>query len=549
MPRLLLGPLLRHVARTTATVWVQTDGPAEVEVLGHRARTFEVGGHHYALVVVEGLQPGTVSAYGVALDGEHVWPEPDDPFPAPTIRTLAPGAAIEVAWGSCRVALPQEEPYALDPGEWDGGRGVDALHALACEIREVPPAEMPHLLLWLGDQVYADEVPPDVQEQIERRDGDRNGAPTDQVCDFEEYTWLYTDSWAEPSIRWLLSTVASAMIFDDHDVHDSWNVSWDWVDQMRAKPWWQERVRGGLTAYWVYQHLGNLAPEDLERDALWARVREHEGDVLPLLREMAQEAERRPDSMRWSFRRDLEGMRLVAVDSRAARDLDPARRRMVEDQEWAWVREQVAGDFDHVVLASSVPVFVPPGLHWLEGFVEAVAQGAWGRTAARAFERIREAGSLDQWPAFQTSFRELAELVVEVAAGEHGRPPGTVLLLGGDVHNATVVEVAPHRDAGARSPILQAVCSPYRNPLPPHERRAHRATHHPVFHAIARLLGRAAGVADPPVRWRVTHGPTFDNQVAGLDLDGRAATLRLWRATEEPGLEEVHRVRVDAEAL
>ena len=41
----------------TATVWVETDAPAEVDVLGRRARTFHVSGHHYALVVVDDCSP------------------------------------------------------------------------------------------------------------------------------------------------------------------------------------------------------------------------------------------------------------------------------------------------------------------------------------------------------------------------------------------------------------------------------------------------------------------------------------------------------------
>ena len=38
MARLVLGPLLRYTGSTQATVWVETDGPCEVGVLGHRER-------------------------------------------------------------------------------------------------------------------------------------------------------------------------------------------------------------------------------------------------------------------------------------------------------------------------------------------------------------------------------------------------------------------------------------------------------------------------------------------------------------------------------
>ena len=52
---LILGPVLRHVGETTALVWVQLDRAATVTVLGCQARTFEVCGHHYAVVSVTGL--------------------------------------------------------------------------------------------------------------------------------------------------------------------------------------------------------------------------------------------------------------------------------------------------------------------------------------------------------------------------------------------------------------------------------------------------------------------------------------------------------------
>ena len=65
---LLVGPLLRYVGSETATIWVETTKACEVSVLGQRARTFHVEGHHYALVVVEGLEPGSSSPYEVTLD-------------------------------------------------------------------------------------------------------------------------------------------------------------------------------------------------------------------------------------------------------------------------------------------------------------------------------------------------------------------------------------------------------------------------------------------------------------------------------------------------
>ncbi|MBD0290979.1 MAG: alkaline phosphatase family protein, partial [Thermoleophilia bacterium] len=113
MPRLVLGPLLRHIGETDATVWVETDEACEVEVLGHRTRTFAVAGHHYALVVVEGLAPGTRSEYGVALDGVPAWPEPGSRFPPSAVSTLGGPGSLRILFGSCRVSFPHERPYTL----------------------------------------------------------------------------------------------------------------------------------------------------------------------------------------------------------------------------------------------------------------------------------------------------------------------------------------------------------------------------------------------------------------------------------------------------
>jgi hypothetical protein len=63
MPDLVLGPMLRYLDERQATVWVETDAQCEVEVLGRRARTFCVEGHHYAIVSIDDLGPGETYPY------------------------------------------------------------------------------------------------------------------------------------------------------------------------------------------------------------------------------------------------------------------------------------------------------------------------------------------------------------------------------------------------------------------------------------------------------------------------------------------------------
>lgn len=240
MAGLRLGPLLRYVDWETgsrATVWVEASRPCTAEVrcadgAAGTSPTFAIEGHHYALVVVTGLTAGSTTPYEVLLDGRRVWPPEDSRFPPSTITTPAvprPDEAgpVRVAFGSCRWAAP--------PAHGHDAIGPDALDTLAVRLAADPEAVRPDVLLLLGDQVYADETSQATRKRLATR-RDLKEAPGAEVADYEEYTHLYDESWRDPDVRWLLSTVPSCMIFDDHDVVDDWNTSEAWVRDMRDTP-------------------------------------------------------------------------------------------------------------------------------------------------------------------------------------------------------------------------------------------------------------------------------------------------------------------------
>jgi PhoD-like phosphatase len=539
-PNLILGPLLRHVGSSDATVWVETDAPCEVGVVvegsAHRSRTFRVEGHHYALVRITDLEPGSSYEYSVTLDGERVWPEPGDEFPASVIRTIVPDDKLTLTFGSCRVSVPHEPPYTNRRGRFargvGGGYERDTLYALALRMRRQPHEDWPDALLLLGDQVYADEVSEGTRQFIRSR-RDTKKPPGEEVADFEEYTRLYWDSWKEPVIRWLLSTVPSAMIFDDHDVHDDWNTSEAWVKKMRSKPWWEERIVGAFMSYWVYQHLGNLSPEELEEDELFSRVQEAE-DASRVLREFAYRADREIAGTRWSYHRDFGRVRLIMMDSRAGRVLEEDKRSMLDDEEWAWIEEQATGEFDHLLLGTSLPVFLMSAMHHLEAWNEAVCRGVWGRPAAKVGEFIRQLLDLEHWAAFQDSFDHLVNLLRSVASGErsNGPAPASIALLSGDVHHGYLARVS-FRD-GVEGSVYQVVSSPLRNPLGFPERLAFDAAWTKPVELVGKALTRLAGVAEPDVGWRLMHvEPWFDNHISTLEFRGREATLKVEKTTPE----------------
>ncbi|MEO8570134.1 MAG: alkaline phosphatase D family protein, partial [Chloroflexota bacterium] len=416
MATLLLGPILRHVGERDASIWVETDAACTVEVrsgdLTGSERTFAVAGHHYAIVVIDGLPARSSTPYQVSLDGAGVWPIAGSTHPASRIRTVDPAGPIRILSGSCREPPRPGNPVrpGLDP---------DVLAAYAIRMASEVHEAWPDAFLMIGDQVYADDTSPAVRDFIRaRRDPARD--PKFEVADFEEYTRLYYESWGEPNIRWLLSTLPCSMMFDDHDVKDDWNTSDAWRREMQATDWWEERITGALMSYWIYQHLGNLSPAGLAANETYREVRAV-ADGEAVLRVFAQHADREADGAKgtmWSYRRDLGPVRLVVIDSRCGRILSEDRRSMVSEEEFRWIEAQATeGTYDHLVIGTSLPWLLPRALHDVESWDEGLARGTRGRLLARFGEWLRRAVDLEHWAAFRASFDLLADLFARIGRG------------------------------------------------------------------------------------------------------------------------------------
>lgn len=545
---LLLGPLLRHVDATSAVIWVQTIRPGSVSVCtvdddgragAARADTFEISGHHFALVTLSGLAPDSTLEYRVELDGHPVWPPADHPFPPSLIRTRALSGSdrLDVVFGSCR--YPKTDDAKLNEC-----LGPDALDRYATRMAGLPRQEWPDLLVLLGDQVYADELTPEAVRGLtgRHRPGRASQRPPDEVVSFGEYVRLYAASWSDPEIRWLLSTVPTAMIFDDHDVRDDWNTSAAWRTEMAGTDWWPERIRAALASYWVYQHLGNLSPAEMERDRDYQALLAAKGDRWPLVAELADRADRETDGVkgvRFSFSWQLGRNRLVMIDSRNGRILTTGERAMLSDREFRWVEETTLDGLDgvdHLILASSLPWLLPPAISELQSANERAADrpGPLGRLA----EAFRQAADLEHWPAFHRSFVRLTALVSRAASSDPG--PASVSVISGDVHHS----YAARADLPGPAAVHQLVCSPVHNYVPAYMR--------PVFQLAwtrraarwARALLRPRRLPDPPLSWDKRCGPLFGNTVATLRLNGRHALVLFEQPGERTPLDEAARLRL-----
>jgi hypothetical protein len=515
---------------------VETDRPCEVAVLGRRARTFSMEGHHYALVVVEGLEPGSTTDYEVELDGVRVWPPRQSAFPPSRIRTPGRPGEFRIAFGSCRYATPStvDVRQHIPP---------DALDSYAQRVAATPEEEWPDALVLLGDQVYADELTPATRTWLGLRR--RREVPADaQVQNFEEYTRLYAESWSDPQVRWLLSTIPSSMIFDDHEMIDDWNTSASWRRDVMASDWWAERIRGGLASYWIYQHLGNLSPQELAENKTWQAVEALDGDrdAGPVLREMAEQADTDPASTRWSYVRHWGTARMVMIDSRAGRVLSEQHREMLDGEEFDWVeaamRRAAAEDVEHLVIGTSLPWLLPHAIHHIERWNETLNARHEGRLLGRLAEALRRAADLEHWAAFGASFERLGAALVALGRGEHGTPPSTALVLSGDVHHAYAAELV--HPAGMSTRVHQLTVSPLHNQAPHPIRVGFRIGWSRWARTLMSGVARLARVRRSELKWRKNAGPFFGNELGELVLSGREARFLLWAT--DTGHQELERV-------
>ena len=351
MAKLVLGPLLRYVGETEAVVWVETDDPCEVEVLGHSEPTFCVAGHHYALVIVDGLEPGSATEYEVALDGERRWPDARLGVPAerdPDLRRRGPAAdrlrllprlaatprSLHADQGRARGRARVRRPLLAGQGD-ARQRALDAGPRRCCcsATRSTPTRSRPR-----RSPSSASAATP--ASRRARR------SPTSRST---------RGSTARPG-RTRRSAGCSrpspcSMVVDDHDIHDDWNISAAWVEEMRELDWWGERERSALVVA-----TGSISSSATSRPSCCARAScsptcASADDGWEVLRDVRRQDERRQrDGARWSYCRDFGRTRLIVLDSRCGRVLEEGRRSILDDAEWEWLERHLEGDFDHLLI-------------------------------------------------------------------------------------------------------------------------------------------------------------------------------------------------------
>ena len=486
MKHLRVGPLVRATTATSVVIWAELAQPCTVILsatldaspsqppIQVTTRTITVGGHHYVAPQLQGLEPARWYNYRLdisapaTLDPDHAASPPDTAVNMlQCFRTLDQAAtraehSLRLFYGSCR-RLTQPKRDTLEAlGRW------------LIQHSDLREQLWPHVLLLIGDQIYADNPPPPL---IQMYSHTHNRALS--FADFAlQYSYVWTNT---PGVRQALACIPTFMMHDDHEIMNGWNGTPTWRAQVALSG--QDHILvDGLVAYWVYQGWGNLDPQQEATHPLMQIMKEATQtgkDALQALRTCIKQTVLGSTDLRWHYTIPTTPPIFVSA-TRTNRSStlhldDPyAPMYIMSDQQMAelrnWLQEQQTGIS---LLVSSIPILLPPciGLaEYLAGvrlWTDASTPLRWlGHQLARLQFKVAEIAGFEHWPVYTTSWHELVSSIAQQA--------GDVVVLSGDVHFSYSMEgrpVATQRSHLQPPRLYQLVSTPIQNALQTKERR------------------------------------------------------------------------------
>jgi phosphodiesterase/alkaline phosphatase D-like protein len=490
MQILRVGPLVRAVNSTAAIIWVETFVPCLVMIQAQSQHnndettsthtthtvtastsTTTVGGRFFAITRLQALQPATWYTYTLTFTSAT---QPTQTlastsetsilhcfrtFPSTSVDRGS-SQALRIAYGSCRKTIYPE---------------TDVFHALGpWLIQHYAQREQvwPHLLLLVGDQIYADEPGDDlIQRYPQLRDGAKNFSDFSQMY---EYAWTY-----DAGTRQALAVLPTYMIFDDHEITNNWNTEPLW--QIKTIQAGMESVLiDGLVAYWVYQGWGNLIQRDATAMPLLAimdAATQNQEDAIAALRAAIRADLYQKTSLPWHYEiatippifvANARTERTQYLDN-TEKDSDAPMDIMSKHQIKTllqWIHRQQT---PATLVVSSVPLLLPPMI----GLAEYIMGSRFwqrshgplrhlGRRLAHIQQRIASQNSFDHWPLYHESWKALVGAVMSETESKHTKD---IIVLSGDVHFSYAM-VGQRLFPSKISPrIYQLVSTPIQNKL------------------------------------------------------------------------------------
>lgn len=468
---LRIGPLVRAVTETSITIWCELSQRCTIVLTVYqeetgatrsiRVPTILVGGRHYTTVQMEGLQSASWYRYELScVEDELVSKQPGLLQYFRTLNTVSPTLSrpspLRIAYGSCRKGNQPQTDALNALGEWLENH---------FEQRE---EQWPHLLLLIGDQIYADSPPAQLNQTYPNL---QQGASS-----FEDFARIYEYTWtSQRGLRQVFATLPLFMIFDDHEITNDWNISPTWRLQM-TQTGKESLIVDGLVAYWVYQGWGNLSGQEQTNHPLLTimqKGRVSGNDILDELRTALRAAVLGEYEISWHYQ-IATSPSLFVTNTRADRSQSfksdatevyapgriMGREQMRALQDWLLTEAHRPA-----ILVSSVPLLLPP----LIGFIEyLMGTRLWqqsggllhalGTQLARLQQYLALSTSFDHWPVYNATWSEFMTSFAQREAD--------LFILSGDVHFSYIAQGTLRANSARSSPhIYQLVSTPFENKL------------------------------------------------------------------------------------
>jgi hypothetical protein len=328
---------------------------------------------------------------------------------------------IRIAYASCN-------GFSADPGP---SKGAKSHYALWESMREQHRERPLSVLIMGGDQLYADEIwtsklcstIEDWNELDYERRIDANVTKTMRKQLGVFYESLYLRHWQKEDMAFMMASVPTLMMWDDHDIFDGWG---SYPKELQECD--------------VYQAIYQEAARHFELFQIRSR---HNGSLLDA------------SAPHFSFALEFRGHGVLALDNRSERSLTPVMSARNWNAVKGWLDSPDRNGLESLLVLSAVPV-----VYRSFACVESVM-------GASPWQEELEDDVRDHW----TSDRhegEREKLIMNLLSFKERIQPGKgyVVILSGDVHVGSVGVVDDRRDENHRRQIQQVVSSAIVHPPP-----------------------------------------------------------------------------------
>lgn len=244
-------------------------------------------------------------------------------------------------------------------------------------------------------------------------------------------------------VRRLLAHIPVAMIFDDHDVTDDWNLNRQWEQAVYGHPFSKRMIANGLSAYLLCQGWGNN-PDGFDTQMLdrLSQTIEAPGSAAHL--EFTQNI---LDFQGWEYQWETTPP-LIVLDTRTRRwrsESSMVKPSGLLDWEALIELQQHLFDKENVILVAPAPIF---GVKLIEGI-------------QRLFTWLGKPLVVDaeNWMAHPGTANSILNIFM------HSKTPQNVTILSGDVHYSFVYDVELKKQLNGPD-IWQVTSSGLKNEFP-----------------------------------------------------------------------------------